>query len=75
MHRPQVSTNAGLLAILGGFLAVYNDVKIIDFFVVFESLTYGEVIAMLLPFISGVIAIIHNEKAPKIFKVRKKDNV
>ena len=62
MHRPQVSTTAGSLALLGGFLSVYNDVKVIDFFIVFQSLTYGEVVAMALPFISGVIAILHNEK-------------
>lgn len=72
MNRPQVSTNAGLLAILGGFLAVYNDVEVTKFFEVFKNLTYGEVIAMVLPFISGVIAILHNEKKHKVYKLKKK---
>ncbi len=62
MKKTQVSTNVGVLTILGGFLAIYQDVKIMDFLVVFQNLTYGEFISMFLPIFTGGWAILHNEK-------------
>lgn len=63
MRRTQVSTKIGWLSMLGGFLAIYNDVKLTEFMTVFNSLTFGEVIAMLTPFIAGIWAIMHDEKS------------
>lgn len=62
MKRTQVSTNIGFISLIGGFLQIYQDVKVVDFFTVFQSLTYGEVVSMVAPFIAGVWAIIHDEK-------------
>ena len=63
MKKTQVSTNVGWLAMAGGFLAIYQDVKILDFLTVFTNLTYGDAIAMAAPFVSGLWAIFHNEDA------------
>ena len=63
MKRTQVSTNIGWLVILGGFLDIYQNVKITDFFTVFQGLTFGQVMGMVTPFITGLWAILHNEKA------------
>ena len=61
MKKPQISTGAGILTILAGFLAVYQDVRLTEFMSVFVNLTFGQVVTMLLPFISGIVAIAHNE--------------
>lgn len=61
MKKTQQSTNLGVLAMLGGFLAIYQDVRVMDFFEVFKNLTYGDAVAMIIPFVSGLWAIIHNE--------------
>ena len=61
MKKVQVSTSAGWLTILGGFLVIYQDVKLVDFMSVFLDLTFGQVIAMIIPFASGVLGIVHNE--------------
>jgi len=63
MKRTQVSTNIGWLVILGGFLDIYQNVKITDFFTVFQGLTFGQIVGMLIPFLAGFGAILHNEKA------------
>ena len=61
MKKPQVSTNIGTLAILSGFLAIYQDVKIVEFMEVFKGLTYGDAVTMVAPFVIGIIAYFHNE--------------
>jgi len=61
MNKPQISTNVGTLSILSGFLAIYQDVKIVEFMEVFKELTYGDVTTMVAPFVIGLIAWFHNE--------------
>ena len=62
MKRPQVSTTGGIFTLLAGFLAVYQDVKIMDFFEVFRGLTWGQVVTMVMPLASGLWMVLHNEK-------------
>ena len=61
LPKTQVSTGGGALSILSGFLAIYQDVPITDFMIVFKALTFGEVTTMVAPFIIGIVLLIHNE--------------
>lgn len=62
MERPKVSTNVGLWSIFGGFLNVFSNVRVENFFEVFSNLTFGALAAMLIPFVAGIVSIIHKEK-------------
>jgi len=72
MNRPQISTTGGVLTVLAGFLAIYQDIKITDFFTVFQALTFGELVTMALPFVSGMWMFFHDEKKPKVYKLKKR---
>ena len=61
MRRPQVSTNGGVLSLFGGFLNIFNNVKVEDFMDVFQNLTFGDVFTMGLPIITGIWLILHKE--------------
>lgn len=61
MKRTQVTTNLGVISLFGGFLAIFQDVKVVDFFTVFNNLTYGDIMTMIAPFIVGLWAILHDE--------------
>lgn len=62
MSRPQVSTNVGVYSIAGGFLNVFNDVKLEDFTNVLSNMTFGELIGIVIPFAVGLYSIWHKEK-------------
>ena len=62
MKRPQVSTNIGIYSIFGGFLNIFQDVKVEDFLDTFSGVTCGEAVSMLLPLVVGVYAILHKER-------------
>ena len=72
MKRTQVSTNIGWLSIVVGILSAYNDIKLVDFMDIFKTMTVGGLVTMLSPIAIGVWAILHNEKAPKVYKLRAK---
>jgi len=57
----QTTTHLGLYSMCGGFLNIFQNVKIEAFFDIFKGLTCGEAFGMFVPFAVGLYAIFHNE--------------
>ncbi len=58
----QTTTHIGIYTLFSGFLNVFQDVKLNEFWWTFKGLTYGELLAMVLPLLIGLWAIFYNEK-------------
>ena len=55
----QTTTHIGIYSMLGGFLNIFQDVKLHEFMETFKGLTFGQLISILIPFAIGVWAIMH----------------
>jgi UDP-3-O-[3-hydroxymyristoyl] glucosamine N-acyltransferase len=62
MNKLQTTTHIGVYSMFAGFLNIFQDVKIEDFFEITHGLTFGEVIAAILPFLIGLYSMIYNEE-------------
>jgi hypothetical protein len=60
--KAETSTHIGIYSIMGGFLNIFQDVRVEEFLPVLKDLTFGQLFAMLVPFVIGLWSILHREK-------------